>query len=432
MKSRHAAALALCVSAMTVLPAAPAADAPIRASFDCRAARTSAERLICADADLARLDVQAAALYGQARKLASDADALKKEQLAWLRQRDTECAAGAAPADPRQDAKGRACMAAAYRARLFALRDRVAAPLLPSALQAIAPRALQRIGLAQKGCAAVQGAFDDSGRVLAVEVDCGEAGRRAWLVDDAERVVAATPDLGPGDPNGENVRQTGTDLFWDADTLYVFTSMQDPATRDSGAPSWAGARFTATLRNGATRIASVPERIRQFFDRRVGSFQGDDPQALIGDADMLGDSPLALGTRATPGRADADGTAHFTLQNTRAVWLHDAGNDRISLRVKNFEQAGAVTELAHGSFELARTVFDTWHLIYPSHDGLLLHDLDSAITRRIAGTQAGDLPLAWGAASRSLAWISPRPCGGAQGASGQYLCQAKLDGVKRP
>jgi len=425
--------------ALALFCAAPAlaAGAAAQPSFDCQAAYSAAERLICADAALARLDVQAARLYRQARQQAGDANALKKEQLAWLRERDAECIAGQTHEAARQNPRVAPCQAARYAARIRTLRDVVAPPLLPSALLPVSAAARQAAGLARKGCEAMQGAFDGSGQVLALEVNCEAAGqgRRVWLIERGERAVAATPELGVGDPRDERVRTTGTDLFWDTDTLYVFTSAEQKGQGPDGDSDWRAANFTATVRNGSTRIESVPQRIELFFGQRIGAFFGDDEGRLMnGMADAIGDGALSLGRRATPrGPTDATGTQRFSVQDTRLVWLANPGGDRYTLHLKNFEQQGAVGEIARGGPELLRLVFDNWHVIYPSSDGLLVFDLQRQTTQRIAGTMAHDRPLAWEPATGTLAWASPRPCGGAKApAGGEFVCIAHLDGVRMP
>lgn len=431
--------LAVCGKAPeAAVPAAPEpADPMSQPGFDCRAAKTPAERLICARAPLARLDAQATRLYGQARQQAQDAAALKKEQLAWLRERDAECIAGASWNAVRQDERVAGCLATAYASRIRALRDAVAPPRLPSALLPVTDQARQAMGLTRKGCEAMQGAFGEQGQVLAVEVNCErtDQGRRVWLIERGERAVAATPELGAGDPHGERIRTTGTDLYWDGDTLYTFTSMAQKGQGKDGDTDWRAAHFTATLRNGSTRIASVPQRIELFFGERIGAFFGDDEGRLMnGIDDAIGDGALSLGRRHTPkGQQDADGTQHFSVQNTRLVWLGNPGADSYTLHMRNFEQQGAVTEIARGGPELLRLVFDNWHVIYPSMDGLQVFDLRRETTRRIAGTTADDLPLAWEPATGTLAWSSPRPCGGAQASvGGPFVCIAHLDGVRMP
>ena len=423
--------------------AAPAASASAVAEpapqpgFDCKAAKTPAERLICARAPLARLDAQATRLYGQARQHAQDAEVLKKEQLAWLRGRDTECIAGASWDEVREDERVAGCLALLYASRIRALRDAVAPPLLPSALLAVSDAARQTTGLARKGCEAMQGVFGEEGKVLAVEVNCEQAqqGRRVWLIERGDRAVAATPELGAGDPHGERIRTTGTDLYWDGDTLYTFTSMAQKGKGAGDDSDWRAAHFTATLRNGSTRIASVPKRIELFFGERIGAFFGDDEGRLMnGIDDAIGDGALSLGRRHTPtGKQDADGTQHFSVQDTRLVWIGNPGAETYTLYMKNFEQKGAVTEIARGGPELLRLVFDNWHVIYPAMDGLQVFDLQRETTQRIAGTTVDDLPLAWEPASGTLAWSSPQPCGGAKAsAGGRFVCIAHLDGVRMP
>jgi uncharacterized protein len=76
-------------------------------SFDCTRAATPAERAICADEGLAKLDKQLAKLYAQTLVAAADAPALRRAQTRWLRERD-KCSS-------------RACFEAAYRARIEAI-----------------------------------------------------------------------------------------------------------------------------------------------------------------------------------------------------------------------------------------------------------------------------------------------------------------------
>lgn len=62
-------------------------------SFDCRGARTSIERAICADPILSEWDYRMGQQYQQAVqiRMSSDADQIVKSQRAWLSQRDTSC-----------------------------------------------------------------------------------------------------------------------------------------------------------------------------------------------------------------------------------------------------------------------------------------------------------------------------------------------------
>ncbi len=76
------------------------------ASFDCGKAGTKVERLICADAQLSKLDDQLAAAYADALK-STDPASLKAEQKTWLKGRNTCMDAG--------------CIKRAYESRLQTL-----------------------------------------------------------------------------------------------------------------------------------------------------------------------------------------------------------------------------------------------------------------------------------------------------------------------
>ena len=94
-------------AALAALPSAAAA-----AGFDCAKAATPAEKAICADHALGELDEKLAAAFRFALANASDKDAVKNAQKAWLKRRDA-CA----------DA---ACLRQAYDARLDELEKKSA------------------------------------------------------------------------------------------------------------------------------------------------------------------------------------------------------------------------------------------------------------------------------------------------------------------
>jgi uncharacterized protein len=58
------------------------------ASFDCRKAATTVEKLVCSEPRLSALDEELAATWAAARKLPGDAAALKAAQKAWMQGRD--------------------------------------------------------------------------------------------------------------------------------------------------------------------------------------------------------------------------------------------------------------------------------------------------------------------------------------------------------
>jgi uncharacterized protein YecT (DUF1311 family) len=91
-----------------LLAASSTASAP---SFECSRAASAAEWTICADPRLAEADRLLAIVYAKAGRKAG----LRREQLAWIAQRD-RCA-------------NAACIAASYESRTIELMDRVDMPL---------------------------------------------------------------------------------------------------------------------------------------------------------------------------------------------------------------------------------------------------------------------------------------------------------------
>jgi uncharacterized protein YecT (DUF1311 family) len=88
------------------------------ASFDCAAAKTAVEHVICSDMVLARLDRQASEGYLNRLKYETDAgkrDGIRNEQRAWLTRRNNACAeqTGGAAAT---------CLSGVYRERMAALK----------------------------------------------------------------------------------------------------------------------------------------------------------------------------------------------------------------------------------------------------------------------------------------------------------------------
>jgi uncharacterized protein YecT (DUF1311 family) len=79
------------------------------ASFDCKKARTRAEKLICATPELSKADEELAREYKSARQATRDAKPLREAQALWLRRKRDACA----------DA---ACMLAVYKRRVIELR----------------------------------------------------------------------------------------------------------------------------------------------------------------------------------------------------------------------------------------------------------------------------------------------------------------------
>lgn len=289
------------------------------------------------------------------------------------------------------------------------LRDAEPPALPGTGLHGIAHAMLAPTGFGRAGCHAVQAAWSPDVRMLALEMNCVEAGqgRRFWLLDlEGGDAVAASPALGPPDLRRETASATGTDLYWSGETLLVFTSGYD----DTRAPGGPGASlpisFVASLgpvpRSG---IVGVSAELKQ---RRRATAAARDAARALGDEGLLAATARQLGRHL--------------------VWLSDDGAGRIVLRGKRVDQDG-VRDLQRGGWELQYLLQDDAHLIHASAAGLVLVDLDRGVARRVQGTAAGDLPLAWDAHTRSLAWSSPRPCGTVDGDTSPalQLCTMVLD-----
>jgi uncharacterized protein len=96
-----------------MVPVATFAASP---SFDCAKASSSVEKLVCNDAELAKLDNSLSSLYHQLLKNLSVADQklLKTEQRGWVKGRD----------DCWKSDDMRGCVASGYHDRINELKDR--------------------------------------------------------------------------------------------------------------------------------------------------------------------------------------------------------------------------------------------------------------------------------------------------------------------
>lgn len=163
------------------------------AGFDCQRAQSKAEKIICADGGLSRLDDQLGAVYAQVQNAAGDGKAEKAMQLAWLRTRNA-CA----------DA---ACLARAYATRIAELQARSAG-------------ASPLVGIWKKeyGCEGASGVYEDRCRqgerdvfMLAIQV----SGRRVCIEHMATSNLGNRVDEAEGDPTmtGEFKGNTATVRF---------------------------------------------------------------------------------------------------------------------------------------------------------------------------------------------------------------------------
>lgn len=83
----------------------PAPQMTATPSFDCAKASSSAEKLICSNEELASLDVEMMSAYKQLADGNPDKNALKKEQINWIKSKRDACTTVA-------------CMADAYHGRI--------------------------------------------------------------------------------------------------------------------------------------------------------------------------------------------------------------------------------------------------------------------------------------------------------------------------
>ena len=110
---------AILTAAMSAILLAPA-HAVRQASFDCDLAKAPVELLICGDDEMASLDRELAALYGDLRSTLpdGDADALRSEQRGWLKSRLTLCHIPRRGEMTMAEAlEARSCLERIYRAR---------------------------------------------------------------------------------------------------------------------------------------------------------------------------------------------------------------------------------------------------------------------------------------------------------------------------
>jgi uncharacterized protein/ankyrin repeat protein len=78
--------ISTCIALVAVLPALG-----YGASFDCRKATTSAEKLVCSSNEARILDVQLYETYQRVLRLSANEDAIRKQQLRWLNESRNTC-----------------------------------------------------------------------------------------------------------------------------------------------------------------------------------------------------------------------------------------------------------------------------------------------------------------------------------------------------
>lgn len=366
------------------------------------------ERTIRDSPLLAKQEQQMAQLLARAQASAPDAQSLLAAQQQWLVQRNARCHDKPTARDTPEVSINN-CLRMAFEQRIAALVELAYPPLAPVAVREIPASVLQQL-VTPADCLLAQGAFAQTGpgqaRALALEVNCGDEARRVWLIGaDGQRATPATPELGGGDPNGELVYLTGTDLLWQGETLYVATSMETrPA--DSSEPYWDARYFIATPGSPPKTLAALPASVQQRLDNPPDAFDGD-AYALTGDDNLLDESVRTVGHAL--------------------VWASVSGQDDAILYSRPLDGKGQTREITRGPIRMLGAVqSDSKRLIHYSEFGLLLHVPDTNTTRRIAATGLHHVPLAWDPGTRQLAWISEVPCSGGAPTRQAHLCIATL------
>jgi uncharacterized protein YecT (DUF1311 family) len=104
-------------------------------SFNCSQARSKAELLVCSKNEIAELDLALNQVYRDALAVSPDrADVVKKQQRAWLSQRDHACSLDIMPISPDPENKLFGCMLRLYTDRLHAVIVQNLDPVLQSAI----------------------------------------------------------------------------------------------------------------------------------------------------------------------------------------------------------------------------------------------------------------------------------------------------------
>lgn len=379
-------------------------------SFDCAKAGTATEHLLCERAPLAELDVELAGLYRQALARSANPSALRRQQSEWLTERDRACIARRTLAQVREDLSADTCLRRHYGARITRLRAHVAPPLQFTGLASAPDEATRAIGLATPGCEARQGALAPDGPSLAVEMDCREAGRgrRFWMLPlGGGQAVAASPVLSPAHYSPQTAGPIPALMFWQGALLHISTSLLDEDGRYGAKGNWQPLNSAASLKPLPQGVA--PTRPAAALDalKRQQQAAREAARQLKDEGYMPGSERLVAG---------------------QLVWLSDQARGRLILRSR-LSGSTATRDLHEGSWELRHLLSDDAHLIYPGDEGVMVLDMASGSARRVEQTTAGDWPLAWQPATRTLVWSSPRMCGMTKASerAARELCHAVLD-----
>lgn len=346
-------------------------------SFDCAKARSPAEKLICAEPDLARLDATLAEDFRSALAAAKSdparAQALRDGQRIWLAERDRTCLSGKDLASPVAANAALHCLGLAYVARDAALSPATgASAAAPAPAASPAPAAASAPAIATMKDEALAAAYPQlraelevadgrlspDGKLLAFslsQIVSGDADQ-VWLyeLDTGKlRPVTETPVKGV-------LGFTINDTAFDADdTLYVDAERIDWRDQSNNRKLHLAATMAETR-----EIAAFPATAAAIFARQ---------QAPYANARNDGDRDEANGDYEVSVRNQGHGA--FALTATR-------------------RQGGATVLSLQGSWDLAHVVFDARRsrLLYADNDGagrvVRIYDLESKASTQISAPVA--------------------------------------------
>jgi uncharacterized protein len=377
-----------------LLRKALAAPSVAKPSFDCAKAGSPAEKLVCAEPDLAHLDAALAedfrAALAAAKGDGARVAALRQAQRQWLAERDRTCLAGRDLADAAATSAAVHCLGLAYLARDTALSS-TATPA-PAAAAAPAITALQDDALAaaypqlRAVLEVEEGRLSADGKFLAFalsQIVSGDADQ-VWLYELAAgklRPVTETPVKGV-------LGFTINDMAFAADdTLYV----------DAERIDWRDQSANRTLRLAATMAET----------REIDAF----PEAA---------AAVLARQQAAYANAQNDGDREESNQRY-TVSVANQGHGAFALTARR-KDGGAAVLTVRGSWDLAHFVFDAQHsrVLYADNDTagriVRVYELETTrgaqlalpVARPLAVTAAGLLAYsAYAGCTPGGAWPPP-------------------------
>ena len=344
-------------------------------SFACAKARSPAEKLICAEPDLARLDATLAedfrAALGAAKNDPARAAALREGQRKWLAERDKTCLSGKDLAGSAAVNAAMHCLGLAYVARDEAIAPvgTPAAPApaaAPAAAAASAPTAAPALTTMKDEALAAaypklrselkveEGRLSPDGKLLAFSLSQIVSGDpdQVWIYELATGKLRPVTETPVRDVLGFSFTDMG---FVADDTLYVDAERIDWRDQSDNRPLHLAATIAETR-----EIPSFPAEAAQMFARQ---------QAPYANGQSFGDRE--------------ESNARYVVS------VVNKGHGAFTLTAKRRGSGETVLAL-QGSWDLAYALFDAARsrVLYAGNDKaeriVLVYDLEARRTIRIA------------------------------------------------